>query len=142
MINLPICLCSYKKSTLKMYSKSLRIIEMFVHKFCISLKSRQLASASCKQTFHITKVRTSQKVKCAMMRNLSCKIFNPEAAVRRCSVENSQEHNCARVSFNKVAGLRLATLLKKRFWRRCFPENFAKFLRTVFLQNTFGGCFC
>ena len=30
--------------------------------------------------------------------------------------------------FNKVA--------KKRLWHRCFPVNFAKFLRTPFLQNT------
>ena len=33
---------------------------------------------------------------------------------------------------------RSATLLKKRLWRRCFPVNFAKFLRTPFLQNTSG----
>ena len=31
-----------------------------------------------------------------------------------------------------------ATLLKKRLWRRCFPVNFAKFLRTPFSQNTSG----
>ena len=31
-----------------------------------------------------------------------------------------------------------ATLLKKRLWHRCFPVNFAKFLRTPFLQNNFG----
>ena len=41
--------------------------------------------------------------------------------------------------FNKVAGLRPATLLKKRLWHRCFPVNFAKFLRTPILQNTSGG---
>ena len=35
-------------------------------------------------------------------------------------------------------GLRPATLLKKRLWHRCFTVNFAKFLRTPFLQNTFG----
>ena len=29
-----------------------------------------------------------------------------------------------------------ATLLKKRLWHRCFPVNFAKFLRTPFSQNT------
>ena len=29
-------------------------------------------------------------------------------------------------------------LLKKRLWRRCFPVNFAKFIRTPFLQNTSG----
>ena len=38
--------------------------------------------------------------------------------------------------------LRLATLLKKRLWHRCFPVNFVKFLRTPFLQNTSCGCFC
>ena len=41
--------------------------------------------------------------------------------------QNSQENACARVS-----------LLKKRLWRRCFPVNFAKFLRAPFLQNTSG----
>ena len=33
---------------------------------------------------------------------------------------------------------RLATLLKKRLWQRCFPVNFVKFLKTFFLQNTSG----
>ena len=31
---------------------------------------------------------------------------------------------------------RPATLLKLRLWRGCFPESFAKSLRTPFLQNT------
>ena len=34
--------------------------------------------------------------------------------------------------------LRPATLLKKGLWHRCFPVNFANFLRTPFLQNTSG----
>ena len=34
--------------------------------------------------------------------------------------------------------LKSATFLKKRFWHRCFPVSFAKFLRTPFLQNTSG----
>ena len=45
--------------------------------------------------------------------------------------------------FAKLTGknlcLRPATLLKKRLWCRCFPVNFAKFLRTPFSQNTSGG---
>ena len=45
---------------------------------------------------------------------------------------------CQSLFFNKVAGLRLATLLKKRLWHRCFPANFVKFPRTPFLQNTSG----
>ena len=43
--------------------------------------------------------------------------------------------------FNSVAGLRPATLLKKRLWHRCFPVNFAKFLRAPFFQNTSGRLF-
>ena len=37
--------------------------------------------------------------------------------------------------FNKVAALSPATLYKKRFWQRCFPVKFAKFLRTHFLAE-------
>ena len=45
------------------------------------------------------------------------------------------KHLCQRLFFNKVAGLSPATLLKKILQRWCFPVNFAKFLRTRFLQN-------
>ena len=48
------------------------------------------------------------------------------------------KHLCQSLFFNKVAGLRPATLLKKRLRHRCFPVNFVKFLRTSFLQNTSG----
>ena len=41
--------------------------------------------------------------------------------------------------FNKIAG---RNFIKKETWYRCFPVNFAKLLRTHFLYNTFGGCFC
>ena len=37
--------------------------------------------------------------------------------------------------FNKVAGLSPATLLKKRLWHRCFPVDFAKFIRTPFFTE-------
>ena len=40
------------------------------------------------------------------------------------------KHLCQSLFFNKIAGLRPATLLKKRLWHRCFPVNFAKFRRT------------
>ena len=45
------------------------------------------------------------------------------------------KHLCKSLFFNKVAGLRPATLLKKRLWHRYFPVNFAKFLRTPFLTE-------
>ena len=46
------------------------------------------------------------------------------------------KHLCQSFFFNNVAGLRLATLLKNTLWHRCFPMNFAKFLRTPYLQNS------
>ena len=49
-----------------------------------------------------------------------------------------EKHLCQSLIFNKVAGPRSATLLKKRIWHRCFPLIFAKILRTPFLQNTSG----
>ena len=66
---------------------------------------------------------------------------------KRCSLRNGAlrnfakftgKHLCQSLFFNKVADLRSATLLKKRLWHRCFPVNFAKFLKTPFLQNTSG----
>ena len=51
------------------------------------------------------------------------------------------KHLCQSLFFNKVVGLRPATLLKKRLWPRCFPVNFVKFPKTLFLHNTSGGCF-
>ena len=48
------------------------------------------------------------------------------------------KHLCQSFFFNKLAGLRPSTLLKKRPRHRCFPVNFAKVLRTFFLKNTFG----
>ena len=36
---------------------------------------------------------------------------------------------------NKVAGLRLMILLKKRLWHRCFPVNFGKFSRKPFFME-------
>ena len=66
---------------------------------------------------------------------------------RRCSMKEGVLKNCAKFTgkhlcqspfFNKVAGLWRGILLKKTLWHRCFPVNFAKFIRTPFLQNTTG----
>ena len=45
------------------------------------------------------------------------------------------KHLCQSIFFNKVAGLNPATLLKKSLCHWCFPANFEKFLRPLFLQN-------
>ena len=48
-------------------------------------------------------------------------------------LQNSQENTCTRVTF-----LIKLKALQKRLWHRCFHLNFAKVLRTPFLQNTSG----
>ena len=66
---------------------------------------------------------------------------------QRCSIRKGVLRNFAKFTgkqlyqslfFNKISGLRPATLCKKRLWHRCFPVNFRKFLKTPFLQNTSG----
>ena len=67
---------------------------------------------------------------------------------RSCLEVFTRKQLCESLFFNKVAGLRPATLLKKRLWHKCFPINFVKFLRTpfykehLFTKNTSDGCFC
>ena len=66
---------------------------------------------------------------------------------RRCSVKKGVlrnfekfigQHLCQSLLLEKSYRLRPATLLKKRLGHRCCPMNFAKFLRTPFLQNISG----
>ena len=52
------------------------------------------------------------------------------------------KHMCQSIFFDKVAGIRPTTLLKKRHWHRCFLVKFAKFLRTPSLTEHLVDCFC
>ena len=60
----------------------------------------------------------------------------PEVLCKKGALRNftkfTRKHLCQSLS------LRPATLLKKRLSHWCFPVNFAKFLRTTFLQNASG----
>ena len=46
--------------------------------------------------------------------------------------------------FLKIGALKIFAIfwIKKILQHRCFPVNIAKVLRTAFLQNFSGGCFC
>ena len=67
----------------------------------------------------------------------SCPKMFFKKGVLRNFAKSTGKHLCQNLFFNKVAGPRSATLLKKRLWHRCFPVNLAKFVRTPFLKNTF-----
>ena len=57
---------------------------------------------------------------------------------QRCSIIKGILRNFAKFAGKQLcqSPFWLATLLKKSLWHRCFPENFAKFLRTPFSQNS------
>ena len=50
--------------------------------------------------------------------------------------QKSQENTCVRVSFLINCMPQACNFIKKEALVQCFPVNFAKFLRTPFLQNT------
>ena len=59
-------------------------------------------------------------------------VFSKKSVLRKFA-KFTEKHQS--LFFNKVAGLRSATLLKNRLWQACFPVNFAKFLRTPFFTE-------
>ena len=72
--------------------------------------------------------------------------YYSEAVVRRCAIKKgvlinfgkfTGKHLWRSLFFNKVVGIRPATLFKKRLWHKCFPMSFAKFLRTPFVTEDF-----
>ena len=62
--------------------------------------------------------------------------FSVKKGVLKNFAKFTGKHLCQSLFFNKVAGVRPATLLKKRLRHRGFSVNFANFLRTPFLLNT------
>ena len=69
---------------------------------------------------------------------------------RRCSVKKGVlrnftkfigKHLCRSLFFDKVAGLRPATLLKKRLWQSCFPVNLRNFSEHLFNRTPLDNCF-
>ena len=71
-------------------------------------------------------------------------LSNYRSSHLRCSVKKAfltnfakftEKHLCQSLFFNKVAGLRPATLFKRRLWHKCFPVNFPKFLRTFLTEH-------
>ena len=75
---------------------------------------------------------------CATLCLAPVKLSKHRSSHRRCSVRKSVirnfekftgKHLCQGLFFNKVPGS------GQRLWRRCFPVNFAKLLRTPFLTE-------
>ena len=53
----------------------------------------------------------------------------------RCILKNHRKTPVLESLFDKVARLKVCKFIKTRFQHKCFPVNFAKFLRILILKN-------
>ena len=94
-------------------------------------------------TFSLTDSFQNSRKKGKKKKKLTFWSSFPEVLYKKSVLKNFAKfrgkHLCRSLFFNKVVGLRPATLLKMRLWHKYFPVTFA---RTPFLKNTSGGCFC
>ena len=126
MISLPLKCHGFRQLLLypfiyfKKNNKSVSFVNLsfFLHSISIfQLKSDTAGTLS--SCFYIL----SKPGRPALKRHIICR-----SSHRRCSVKIGVYRN--------LIGPRPATLLTKRLWHRCFPVNFAKFLRKPFIQNS------
>ena len=68
------------------------------------------------------------------LRSTCPEVFSKKAVLRNFP-KLTGKHLCWSPFFNKIAGLRPASLLKKRLKHRCFTVNFEKFLKTPFFSE-------
>ena len=123
-----------------MYEKHLYAIYTFIYKYkCCSAKSKPSRQYTVWADLSFIQPADNKGESASENWIAINKSERQKCSVRKAISQNSQGITCDRVSlFNKVAGLRPTTLLKKRLWHRCFPVNFAKFLRKPFSQNAPG----
>ena len=116
--------------------------------FCCVYLTRKILVWNCSFVFYKFLNTRSTMIKVPLFSFIYKINLNPfRSSRRRCSVKKgflrnsskfTTKHLCQSLFFDKVAALRPATLLKERFWHRCFVVNFEEFLRKPFLQNTSG----
>ena len=104
---------------------------LFLHR-CMSLRYFTYSSDWIKGM--ISKIRTA--LSSINIQKQSLEVFCKNGVLRNFT-KFTGKYLYQSLFFNKVAGLRPATLLKKRLWYRCFAVNFVKFLRIPFYIEHF-----
>ena len=70
---------------------------------------------------------------------IQCRRSRPKVFCKKDVLRNfikfTGKHLCQSLLFNKDAGLKPATLLKRKLWHRCFPVNFMRLLRKLFFRT-------
>ena len=103
----------------------------------LKLQVRGCFWSSCHTTLFVKIIRSKLPMGCVLDRMMASKYRSsrPEVFCRKAVLKRFTKfigkHLRQSLFFNKVAD-RPATFLKKRFWHRCFPVHFVKFLRTLF----------
>ena len=116
----PICLFS-------LISHPISLFSMITHAICLS---SVIVQAIClffhDNTYYLSFFRDSTYY-LSFFHDKRLKSSRPDVFCNKSVLRNfskfTGKHLCQRLFFNKIAGLRSATLLKKRLWHRCFPVN-------------------
>ena len=104
-----------------------------LHFLCRELADCNVKSDSYrKQLWHLTKGKKRSNA------GSNCQEVFCKKGVLGNFARFTRKHQCLRLFFNKVAGLRDATLSKKSLSRSCFLVNFEKFLK----KTPWDDCFC
>ena len=91
-----------------------------------------LGFAKVKKQTHIYRVHCLYNAVCHA-RSIHSEVFSKKVVVKNFS-KFTRKHLCQGLVWNKVTGLRAATLFKERLWHRC---STVKFLRTIFFIEQF-----
>ena len=107
----------------------------------LKIKHMTQTQLYCRQSMQVV---PNESISSRVLCSLSMPLFRssrPELFCRKGALRNfakfTGKHLCQSLFFDKVEGLRPATLLKRRVWHRCFPVNFRKFLKTPFFIAMF-----
>ena len=107
----------------------------------LKIKHMTQTQLYCRQSMQVV---PNESISSRVLCSLSMPLFRssrPELFCRKGALRNfakfTGKHLYQSLFFDKVAGLRPATLLKRRVWHRCFPVNFRKFLKTPFFIAMF-----
>ena len=104
---------------------------MFSCKFCDIFKNTFFTEHLC-ATASVSSIKRSWNCKVLwLFRGNRPEVFCKKGLLRNLT-KFTRKHLCQSLFFNKVTGLRSATLLKSRLWHRSFPVNLVKFLRIPF----------
>ena len=85
----------------------------------------------------ISNIDFLHKIRISILHQNTSRSSRPEVSCKKVALKNfakfTGKHLCQNLFFNKVGDFMPAAFLKESLQHRCFPVNFAKFLKNLFL---------